>query len=78
MKRYFNECKELEARKATIILKDIIVENNKCKEVNVERKVTRAYGSKHGRDSVWGVCFDHPLSDGTIACSLPMIVGVID
>ena len=56
MRWYYNESKELVGK--TILVND--------QGVLVERKVTKAYGTKSGRDSYWGVELDKPLEDGCI------------
>ena len=63
------ECQELAKRKAKVLIADI----QDGERVRVLRTVPRAFGSKSGRDSFWGVDLDKPLSDGTTGVRYSLI-----
>ena len=66
------ECQELAKRKARVLVKD--QDPNTGEPIRVLRTVTKAFGSKFGRDSRWGVELDKPLNDGCTGC----LYGFID
>jgi hypothetical protein len=67
------ECQELARRKAKILVRDI----QNGERVKVLRTVVKAYGTKRGRVSYWGVDLDKPLSDGATGVNYKFIEQVL-
>jgi hypothetical protein len=76
MATYFKtQCKELAERKAKVLVQD--VDPLLGEPVRVLRTVVKAYGSKRGRNSYWGVDLDKPLSDGATGVNYKFIALVL-
>ena len=67
------ECLELAKRKAKVLVREI----QDGERVRVLRTVVKAYGSKMGRNSYWGVDLDKPLSDGATGVDYKFIALVL-
>lgn len=70
------ECKELAAKGAYIIIEDSFIENG-CPNF-VIRRVIKAFKLKGVRYSHWGVLLDQPLSDGSNGVLYDFILGYND
>lgn len=68
-----NQCQELASRRAKVLVRDI----QDGEPVRVLRTVVKAYGSKRGRSSHWGVDLDKPLSDGATGVDYSFIALVL-
>lgn len=68
-----SKCQELARRKAKVLVHDI----QNGERVRTLRTVVKAYGSKSGRSSHWGVDLDRPLSDGATGVSYQFIDQVL-
>ena len=67
-----DECKSLATEHAEIIIVDSYDEHGV--PVFAVRQVTKAIGTRSGKNSYWGVHFDEPLSDGCTAVGFPFVL----
>ena len=67
-----DECKELAQEKADIIVVDSYDERRV--PVFAVRQVTKAVGTRSGKNSYWGVHFEEPLSDGCTAVGFSFVL----
>ena len=66
------ECRVLATERAEIVVVDSYDERGV--PVFAVRQVTKAVGTRSGRNSYWGVHFDEPLSDGCTAVGFSFVL----